>query len=594
MPIPQEVINKISEYEKKYSSSQILDSLASSGKYPDISSKIEQYRKQYGDDEVLSSLKSAPIKEISTENQPNYVPGPYPSEQTQPSQLEQAGETVKNLGQGIPVAETAANLLTSSYGIPISGLAGVAKLPSAMLSKYLGFTEKDPFTSAAETIQDVQGKLIYQPQTKGGQQLTEAIAYPMEKLNQFGTKVGGKLETAGYPNTGAAVHSAIVGAPALIPVMRKGAGKLVESTMDIIKPQTSADLALKQVLQGKTKDFAKGKEAISAINTEGIKTYSDLNQRINDRIKSYSDLVDGELNKDYRIYNLSDLVTKTKTSKGEVVIQNHVADALSNLKEMYEKINDPVKAKEIEQTLIKADQIGLTRKDVNDIARIYGNEFGEKAFSQKSGEPLTSVNARAYENTRKGLKEIAREGMGPEAKELDSTLSSMINTRRLVEKNIEAVNSLRQRVDPRSLGENIGRAVGYALDWASGGTIKGLVGKFLPRGVGNKMLNALDLEEKLSRNLEILKKVDDQITKKTNISDNSFIGENFNPTEKESLLMIHEGPLRMPQKAQSTLEAESRSKIGNPLIMPSNEIIKSPKPFTQKELEEFIKKNRGK
>ena len=103
------------------------------------------------------------------------------------------------------------------------------------------------------------------------------------------------------------------------------------------------------------------------------------------------------------------------------------------------------------------------------------------------------------------MKEIVRENMPPELKELDHTMSSLLNTKRLIEKNIETANSLRQRVDPRSLGENVGRAVGYALDWASGGTIKGLVGKFLPRGVGNKMLNMMDLEERLTRNLQILR-----------------------------------------------------------------------------------------
>jgi hypothetical protein len=348
-----------------------------------------------------------------------------------------------------------------------------------------------------------------------------------------------------------------------IPGQLTRAGKLV---MDTIKPKPSPEKALKQVLQGKTKDFMKGKEALSAIHTEGVKTYSDLGQRINSKIKDYAKFVDSELSIDSTRYPLSDLVTKTKISGGKVVTQNHVTDALSNLQEMYVKINDPVKAKQMEQLLTYAENNGLTKKQVNDLARTYGNEFGEKAFSPKSGEPLTSINGRAYENTRKGLKEIVREGMGPEAKELDSTLSSLINTRRLIEKNIEAVNKLEQRVDPRSLGEKVGRAMGYALDWASGGTIKGLVGKFLPRGVGNKMLNALDLEEKLSRNLEILREAEKTISKTPRTEPVlrepvELLGEGairVNPPlmlkqpgqpqlmAPESRLLLPEGPIRLP------------------------------------------------
>ncbi|MEI6288343.1 MAG: hypothetical protein WCJ54_06595 [Actinomycetota bacterium] len=41
-------------------------------------------------------------------------------------------------------------------------------------------------------------------------------------------------------------------------------------------------------------------------------------------------------------------------------------------------------------------------------------------------------------------------------------------------------------------------------DILTGGTIRGLVGGLLPRGAGYKVMNALDIEKNLSRNLKII------------------------------------------------------------------------------------------
>lgn len=285
----------------------------------------------------------------------------------------------------------------------------------------------------------------------------------------------------------------------------KGAtGAVKEKAINLIHPPPTPEGALKQVLQGKTKDLAKGKKAFAVIDTEGVKTYADLNQRITGHVQDYSRQVDNELLKDPTPYPLESLTKQTKTVGGETVSQNHVEEALNQLNELYTKINDPVRAKEVEELLTAAQEQGLTKKQVNDLSRVYGNEFGDKAFSKVNGDQLTSVNAQAYENTRKGLKDTARSGMGPEAQKLDATLSSMLNTRRLVEKNVEAVNKLQGKIDPRSPLEKVGRFAVKTADTLSGGLVRGVIGGLLPRGVGNKVFNALDLEEKLARNLKIL------------------------------------------------------------------------------------------
>ena len=69
----------------------------------------------------------------------------------------------------------------------------------------------------------------------------------------------------------------------------------------------------------------------------------------------------------------------------------------------------------------------------------------KKAFS-KLGEPLTSVNAKLFENTRKSLKDIARNTIkGDVAKQADELMSKLYNTKNLISKNVEAVAKLRQK-----------------------------------------------------------------------------------------------------------------------------------------------------
>lgn len=144
--------------------------------------------------------------------------------------------------------------------------------------------------------------------------------------------------------------------------------------------------------------------------------------------------------------------------------------------------------------------------EINDISRIYNSEFGTKAFS-KMGDALTSVNAQLYENIRKGLKVKAREGLGGgEAAATDKIISSLYNTKKLVAKNVEAVNKLKQKIADRGLLEKAGHAISKYSDILTGGSIRGLIGGLLPRGAGYKVMNALDLEERLTKNLDVIEK----------------------------------------------------------------------------------------
>ena len=276
--------------------------------------------------------------------------------------------------------------------------------------------------------------------------------------------------------------------------------------------------AVGQVLQGKTKDIKSGVKGISGLDTTGVKTYSELGNKITNKITELAKKVDSDLGQDTTKRTLNKLNVKAKTTSGKTVRNNPVENALNQLDELYTKTGDVVKSANIKELTTIAKKVGLTNQEINDIARVYGSEFGSKAFS-KLGDPLTSVNAQMFENTRKSLKGLARSGIkGTDAIKADKAMSSLYNTQLLVKKNIEAVNKITQKINERGLLEKIGHGIAKYGDILTGGTIRGLVGGLLPRGAGYKVMNALDIESALGKNLEIIQKAiksksDDEITK---------------------------------------------------------------------------------
>jgi hypothetical protein len=301
-----------------------------------------------------------------------------------------------------------------------------------------------------------------------------------------GTELGAKVTQAGED---------------LFMSARPATAKIVEK---LATPKPTPMEAVGEVLQGGTKDIKAGVKGLSAIDTTGVKTYQELNTKLTQEIVNLAQKVDKDLATDTTKKLLKGLTVSGKTASGTVVKYNPVERALTQLQELYTKIGDSVAAKNIKETLSIAKKQGLTNLEINDIARVYGQEFGSKAFS-KMGDPLTSVNAQLYENTRKAVKQVARSGIkGSEAKLADETMSNLYRVNDLVKKNVEAVNKLQQKIKERGLFEKISYGAIKGLDVISGGTIRGIIGGLLPRGVGYKVMNALDIEKALESNLKII------------------------------------------------------------------------------------------
>ncbi len=76
----------------------------------------------------------------------------------------------------------------------------------------------------------------------------------------------------------------------------------------------------------------------------------------------------------------------------------------------------------------------------------------------------------------------------------------------MIDKNVEAVNKLKQKINERGLIEKAGYLLAKYGDILTGGSIRGFVGGILPRGAGYKVMNALDVEQALRKNLDIVEK----------------------------------------------------------------------------------------
>jgi len=316
-----------------------------------------------------------------------------------------------------------------------------------------------------------------------------------------GKKAGEKVVQTGVKAGEAAVDASKTAVKSAVETGKE----LSVKAKGVLTPNPKPIEALKEVLQGKTSDLKQGLKSLSALDTSGVKTYQDLKNVISSKIENLAEIVDTILINDKSKTKLDDLLLVKSTVSGTKVAINPVKKAISHLGELYQKIGDEVKFKELQEAFKKAAKDGLTKYDINELARLYGQEFGSKAFS-KIGEALTSVNAKLYENTRTQLKELARKGMDKTAEQSDKMMSSLYNTQRLIDKNIEAVNKLQQKIRQRGLLEEVGYNLSKYSDVLSGGTLRGIVGGLLPRGVGYKVLNAIDIEKSLQKNLEIIQK----------------------------------------------------------------------------------------
>lgn len=341
----------------------------------------------------------------------------------------------------------------------------------------------------------------------------EILGLPFKKFEEFKqglTPENQRTLEAALRTVGVATALAPVGIGAKVgteAALAKRATVKVASAREEIKGITG------KIIQGESKDVAKATRALGDIDTIGVKTFEDLRtQAIEPKSTALKAELDEFLDQDKRSFTLDDLEKTVKAGK-EVLTKNPVRDALDQLEELYDKTKDIDNLARIKELKIKADGAGISARELNDLAREHGGKL--KAFSPTTGTPPTSVTKQAFENTRKGVKTSVRDQFKSEIpKAIDARLSDLIQTEKLVTKMEKKVNSLTQKIQKRGVLEKLARATGRTVDVLTGGAIRGFLTSFLPSNIGNKVLNSLDLQDQLKKNLtrfeRLLKIVDEE------------------------------------------------------------------------------------
>lgn len=407
------------------------------------------------------------------------------------------GEQIKQVGQAEGVTETVAQAAQTPLRVAGQAAGAVGDVIGAGVN------------AATGGVLDKLGEYIASTET--GKQLGASLLKFQQEQPELAGTLGDVFNIATLGLGGAAAKQGVkVGAQGLERGARataRGAVKTGQVLKEGISPTPTLGKALEESTVARTaKEILAFERAISAIDTTDVKTFADLNNKFKEAIPAISKQVDDELLKDTTVYKIEDLLIPQVTKSGKEIKTDYITRALDGLDDLYTKLGDDVSKADIQDLKAKAQTQGLTRLDVNNLARQYNIEYGNKAFTA-TGDIKQGFNADVYESTRKGLKDIARSGLGGEqAKALDESLSAIYDAQRLAERNANAVQAMKTRIEEKGwVGKGIRGAFDIS-DLLTGGAVRALRDTVLARGSAQKLQNVLELENKLKKNLEVINK----------------------------------------------------------------------------------------
>lgn len=267
-------------------------------------------------------------------------------------------------------------------------------------------------------------------------------------------------------------------------------------------PTLKPDEAVAQIIQGKPADLAAAKRTLGSIDTTGVKTYADLQKTLKAQIKPLAKQVDAELEADKSAGKSIKSFNQTVGKGANAVQVNYVQQAIADLQKFYLKTGDAEGISSMKALINKAKINGLTLKDINNLARLHGTEIN--AFNA-NGEAASGLTKQAAENTRSGLKAIARQGLhGPAAEALDAKLSDLYDTSSLIDSMVNKVNAVAQKTPKEGVIPKVVGKVVQGADMVTGGPLKA-IGKAMGN-IGSKgEMSAIDLEAQLEKNLGIVR-----------------------------------------------------------------------------------------
>ena len=490
--------------------------------------------------------------------------------------VQEAGTTLTNQQQGV------GNILSGSAGI-FKNLTGALSAPvsstwNQTIGKVANPVIESTLGAGADVIKGAFPEIAQSWDTvsKEHPQLAKTITDLLQSAGNVAMVAGAGNK---IPTPTNVVEGGINIAKKVPSAVSKITPSILKKSETSLQKDTEAfDNLANTIVQGKKEDIATAQKALAQVDTSGVKTYDDLSHVFSSKIKNISQELDKRL-ENVPVYNkplkISDLETRIKIGD-ETVLHNYVTDAIHQLKDLYIKTNNIEKLTKIKQLEQKGNADGLSVKELNDLARLHGQDL--KAFNA-NGEAATGLSKQAAENTRVGLKTTARDISGdPLYKATDEELSNLIKTRDMVDNVSEKVNTLKQKVKERGLGEKIGRMVFKGIDIVSGGALKGFIQSFIPRSAGLKIMNALDLEKDLSKNLQKF----DELLNKKNLTESQIKAEVDNIVQSSNAFLTNQ-PTNINPNITDSIEKS----------IPQNDIISKVAQSTIKGVKDFSKNPKG-
>jgi len=183
---------------------------------------------------------------------------------------EVVGGTLADI-RGLP--ETALQLATGAAAQIPAGLAGIATAIAPVRG-----VRTDVAGKAQRAVEAVQEKLTFEPRTEVGQRVAEAIAAPLESVEQFADIAG---EVTGDPEDvlgATAVKTAILGAPALLGLRTGPRGAITRAAEGQVQRGGAAvERAVEQIKKQEVKPptveelFKEGSAAFRRADEAGVK-----------------------------------------------------------------------------------------------------------------------------------------------------------------------------------------------------------------------------------------------------------------------------------------------------------------------------------
>lgn len=270
-------------------------------------------------------------------------------------------------------------------------------------------------------------------------------------------------------------------------------------------PEKVNETAWKIVKGRNLKDQTKASNTLSKVDTEWVKTYSELSERV-------QKAMDDNMLKQSDIYKQDTTTYKPEQTRSTVDVENAwrtttktlspVEDAINLLKEMYEW--DPIQEAWLENLIKKFNEEWLTREEINNLSKAISNK--SNSYNAKN-ELKRTKSAQDVERIRQAVKDFARQ-WSEELKNLDKDYSDMANTKTLVDNMADEVLKAKENLANKNILQKVWWLAWEILDFVWG---KNFIQKILPRLLWDEKMSAITRERQLQNNLNKLNRLTNRL-----------------------------------------------------------------------------------